>query len=82
MEGNHEIFSEYQKFRYMSEKLQPYSCSKLEVFWKEVFKASAKKNITRSEGDVLGLMPKSIDRKVKKNIVYKYCSQQQLNALH
>lgn len=31
---------------------------------------------------VLGLMPKSIDRKVKKNIVYKYCSQQQLNASH
>lgn len=37
----------------MSEKLQPYSCSKLEVFWKEVFKASAKKN-TRSEGDGTG----------------------------
>lgn len=48
------FFSEYQKFRYMSEKLQPYSCSKLEVFWKEVFKASAKKNITRSEGDGTG----------------------------
>lgn len=60
----------------MSEKLQPYSCSKLEVFWKEVFKASAKKNITRSEGDVLGLMPKSIDRKVKK----KYCLQILLTA--
>lgn len=78
MEGNHEIFSEYQKFRYMSEKLQPYSCSKLEVFWKEVLK----KILQDLKVMVLGLMPKSIDRKVKKNIVYKYCSQQQLNALH